>query len=220
MSNNLSWIGEVQSLGQTYRIYCVEIPGEPGLSADNRHTLASPEPEHWLGQVLDGLGLAGALFGSMSLGSWYSLRFATRHPDRVRGMFLLSTGGVAPARADFLPKVLLYSLLGPWGRKQLDRLVWHKTDIPMSVREFGALVQAHFRPLLEPLPLFDDAELQRLTMPVLYLGGLKDSLLDTAGTARRLQALVPQVQLRLLEDTGHLIIDQGATIRSFLAGHA
>jgi pimeloyl-ACP methyl ester carboxylesterase len=216
MSNSLTWMGDAPRWGRHRRILAVDLPGEPGFSEARRPRLASGEAEAWLAELLDGLGLDQASFVGMSLGGWFALRFATRHADRVSALACIVPGGLAPQRKDFLPKALWYSLQGRAGAAKLDRLVCHKAVMPAEAKEFGALVRRHFKPLTEILPVFADGELKGLTMPLYYAAGEFDALLDTAASAARLRRLKPDAIIRVLSDTGHLVLDRGPEIDAFL----
>jgi pimeloyl-ACP methyl ester carboxylesterase len=77
------------------------------------------------------------------------------------------------------------------------------------------LFKEHFRPRIGKKPMFDDAALRRLTMPVLIVGG-RDAMLDSHETKRRLEHAVPHASVCLLPDTGHFILDRTARILEFL----
>jgi pimeloyl-ACP methyl ester carboxylesterase len=77
---------------------------------------------------------------------------------------------------------------------------------------------AHFRPRLDPQPIFADAELRRLTMPVLLVAGARDALLPSEVTAARLRALLPNLTVRLLPEAGHVLHGLSAEVLPFLAG--
>jgi pimeloyl-ACP methyl ester carboxylesterase len=66
------------------------------------------------------------------------------------------------------------------------------------------------------LPIFTDGQLQRLRMPVLFVGGENDVMLDMAGAAARLETLLPQAEIHLLKDTGHMILNTPEYILPFL----
>jgi pimeloyl-ACP methyl ester carboxylesterase len=220
MSNSAVWLGNVGEFLDRFAVFCVDIPGEPGLSEPRRVPLASEEPARWLGTLLDCLGIREAAFLAMSLGSWYALNFAVKNPDRLLALSMITAGGLAPQRSGFLFKALLCMMLGKTGERRLNRMVFHNTEVPREVLDYQALVTAHFNPVMERLPVFRDSELAGLTMPVQYFGGDRDVLLDTGHSARRLRALAPRAEVHVLEDTGHVIIDRFGEAREFLARSA
>ena len=216
MGNSATWLGFVPLFVDYFSVFCVDIPGEPGLSAAVRLDLDSAQPALWLESLLDKLEIERAAFLTISLGSWYALNFAVNQPQRCVALVLITTGGIAPQRKDFLFKALFCLLLGKHGQKMLNKMVFHKAVVPLQVLEAQALVAKHFKPLTKALPLFTDAQLCQLHMPLQYWGGDHDVLLNTLKTAERLRKLAPQAEIHVLADTGHVIIDQFSPIRDFL----
>jgi pimeloyl-ACP methyl ester carboxylesterase len=79
-----------------------------------------------------------------------------------------------------------------------------------------ALVQRHFVPRRDRLPVFSDGALHRLAMPVLTILGAHDAILDSADTRRRLEACVPHAAIAWLPEGGHLLVGHAERIRDFL----
>jgi pimeloyl-ACP methyl ester carboxylesterase len=82
--------------------------------------------------------------------------------------------------------------------------------------DFMLLVQQYFRARMQPLPVFSDASLQKLIMPVLAVLGAKDAILDSAHTKRRLASNVPHSKIQYLDDVGHGIFGEKTAILEFL----
>lgn len=217
VSNSASWLGVIPIFACDFSVYCVDIPGEPGLSEPSRFPLASSSPEAWLKETLDALGLHRVAFLGMSLGGWYALNFAVKNPERVSALSLVSVGGIGAQRIGFLFKALFFLLLGKRGQALLNRAIYLKAEVPAEILEYQALVSKHFIPLSESLPIFTDAELARLDMPVQYFAGDRDALLDAEGAVERFRRILPDAQAVLLEDTGHVIVDRFEVARDFLA---
>jgi pimeloyl-ACP methyl ester carboxylesterase len=53
-------------------------------------------------------------------------------------------------------------------------------------------------------------------MPLLAITGARDGLLDSRHTSRRLRRLLPDADVTLLPDAGHLILGQTQRIGEFL----
>lgn len=131
---------------------------------------------------------------------------------------LLTPGGITPDRASFILRAIVYSLLGDWGTARLKRLVFGNLQLNPEVDAYFALITQHFKPRIGALPIFSDQELQRLTMPVLLLGGTHDSIRDTRGIATRMGQLLPQFKAVIVPGAGHVLLDTPEHIVSFLAG--
>lgn len=220
-SNSAMWMGDVAVWAQRFRVYAVDVIGEPGLSADDRPSLASGAYEPWLEDVFAGLGLSRAALVGISLGGWLALDFATRCPERASALVLLCPGGVGKHR-----NVLLWAapllLLGPWGRRMVTRRIAGPAPagpVSPAAQAFGAFMQlifANFRPRRERLPRFSDEALRRLAMPVMCVLGAKDAMIDSAGTRDRLARNVAGVDIRWLPDAGHFLAPQTVPIAAFL----
>ncbi len=213
-SNSATWLADIPKWACRFRVIAADIPGEPGLSEDRRIALASTETEEWLGSLLDVLHLESVRIVGMSLGGWMALRFATRHPERVEALSLLSASGLAPQKTSFLFLALPLTLLGDWGLKRINRIVCRGIEIHPDVEEFMLLAGRHFRPLLERVPVFGDEDLVRLTMPIQFLAGRRDALLHSAASVKRLRKLLPHAEVELL-DCGHAVIGKTDEILRF-----
>lgn len=209
-ANAAMWRGEIAALAASYRIYAVDVLGEPGFSAPVRPPLESDAYARWLGDVFDGLGLASAALAGVSLGGCLALDFATRAPDRVSQLVLINPGGIGRQRASLLWKILPLLFLGEWGRKRAFVIA---TGIrPGTAQRFdpeagrlAIVIGRHFRRRRVRLPRFSDDRLQRLSMPVVAVLGARDAMLDAKETRRRLAACVPSADIRWLAETGHVV---------------
>ncbi|HEV2778465.1 MAG TPA: alpha/beta fold hydrolase [Actinophytocola sp.] len=220
-TNAVMWMGDVVTWARDFRVYAVDVIGEPGLSAPARPPLGSDAYAGWLDDVLAGLGLSTVSIVGASLGGWLAVDYATRRPDRVERLALLCPGGIGRQKYGVLLLVLLLLPFGKWGRRTALRLYLGRPQetapTPQLAKylEFMQLVQRHFRPR-RGLPVFDDATLRRLTMPTLVIAGEKDAVLDSADTQRRLTATAPHATVHLLPGVGHFPAGQAAPIHEFL----
>jgi pimeloyl-ACP methyl ester carboxylesterase len=222
-SNSAMWITDAVSWSAHFKIYAIDIIGEPGFSAETRPPLDSDAHAEWLDDVLQGLGIQRFSLVGMSLGGWLALDFAARQPSRVDRMALIVPGGIGRQRVGFLFKVLPLMLLGDWGRKKaLDLVVGGRQSSSadargqQSYRNFMALVQRHFRPRMERLPIFCNEALHKLTMPVLVVLGAKDVILDSADTKRRLEEHAPSAEICFLAEVGHGVFGERERMFRFL----
>jgi pimeloyl-ACP methyl ester carboxylesterase len=87
-----------------------------------------------------------------------------------------------------------------------------------EISDFASLVFANFRPRRDWLPVFSDAQLRKLAMPVLAIVGARDVLINSRDTKRRLEKYAAHAQVRLLPRTGHLIRGETKTVLNFLTG--
>jgi pimeloyl-ACP methyl ester carboxylesterase len=217
-SNALAWGGDVTEFSRFFRTYALDVIGEPGRSAASRPPWTGPAYAEWLTDVLDGLNLSATALVGISQGGWLALKFATQQPARVTRLVLLAPGGIAAPRLSFLLRAIPLSFMGRWGAEAINRIVFGRQPIAAEVEIFMNEIMTHFRPRIEPQPLFTDGELAALTMPILLLAGAEDALLPSEKTAGRLSRLAPDVTARILPHTGHVLHMLAPEIVPFLVG--
>ncbi len=220
-TNSAMWMGEVAAFAKSFRVYCVDMIGEPGLTVPARPSLASDAYAVWLDDVLDHLGIRRASLVGISLGGWLALDYAIRRPQRVERIAVLCPGGIGRQKVGIVFVSLLSRMFGGWGRRKLmERILGRAPANPTppvkAFLDFGALIYRHFRPRMVKMPVFPDIALRNLRVPLLAIAGGRDVLLDSAQTKRRLERHVPEAQVVYLAEAGHLIHGQGERIREFL----
>jgi pimeloyl-ACP methyl ester carboxylesterase len=219
-TNATIWAGDVAAYSQYYRVYAIDLLGEPGRSAPNRpdwHSLAYAE---WLADVFDALQIEQAALLGISQGGWTALRFATIQPERVSQLVLLCPGGVIATRPAFLLTAVPLSFMGEWGARRITRMMYGDTPFTPEVEDIAVTVTKHFVPRIGKPYFFSDEELAKLAMPVLLIGGTKDIIYDNEQTAERLSGLLPALTVQLLPGAGHALTDTAAQVLAFLKKEA
>ena len=215
-TNSSAWIADVTAWAQEYRVYAIDMIGEPGLSAPSRPSMHSNAYVEWLDDVWDHLGLESASIVGVSLGGWLGLEYAVKRPARVAALSLVSPSGVGAQNHLLLLKAGLLLMLGRWGLRKALALVTGPTNLPGEVSEALLLRFRHFRPRMDKLPIRTDDELAGLRMPVQLIVGGRDALLRSAETRDRMTRSVRNLQVVYLENEGHILPRQTATIAEFL----
>jgi pimeloyl-ACP methyl ester carboxylesterase len=212
-SNSGEWAHRIPALAERFRVHAADIIGEPGLSAETRPPLGTDRYATWLDAVLDHFGVASAAFLTSSFGGWVALDYATRRPGRVTALALRCPIGLGPMRKGFVVKAVLLALLGERGRrKSVAGALGDAESSPVVEQQL--LVSANYRYRTGPFPVFGDAALRGLAMPVYAVAGERDAMVDSATTKRRLETLVPHAVVDLVAGTGHYI--PGETDLEFL----
>lgn len=106
-ANAAMWLPDMAVWAKEFRVFAVDLLGEPGLSAPSRPKLASDAYACWLDEVLNLLGLAEVSLVGVSLGGWVALDYATRQPERVRRLVLVSPSGLGRPRLRGLVTAIL-----------------------------------------------------------------------------------------------------------------
>lgn len=214
--NSVMWIGDMKKYSEHYRVYAVDLQGEPGKSDGRQLPLQGPDFDNWLHDVFVGLSIEKASIGGISLGAWLTLKFAIANPQMVDKLVLLCPAGVGPQKTSFAYVSLFHMLLGEKGIERLYRKVNGGKPIPQEMMDYQKLLGNNFNFRREQIPLFADTELSQLTMPSLLIVGRKDVMFHSLKTAERYRNLVPNANVTVLQEAGHTLIGLVDDILSFL----
>lgn len=215
-SNAAMWLADLAAYAQHFRVYAIDVPGEPGRSAEFRPNLKTAAYVDWMEDVLEGLAIEKAAFVGISLGGWLALKFAAIHSDRVDRLALLCPAGIGPQK---IAAVFQAMLLKPFGKRGEEKAIKKIMGVPQlsdETVEYCRLISRHFSPIMEQIPMFSDDQLRCIACPALVIAGGRDVLIYSNQTIQRATNLLPQVRTVFLPGAGHGLIDQKDRILSFL----
>ena len=213
--NSTAWFGIVGHLSPEYRVYMIDLPGQPGLSDSRRPGLENGELTQWLAEVLDSLEIEAVYLAGISLGAWLALDLAVHCPDKAAAVALISPSGIMPPKKGFFFRILPLAFMGRYGQKQIFRLIHGPVPIVPEMLDFAMLVSRHYKPMTRTPPVFNDSDLSSITTALQFLGGERDVMLDMPGSAWRLGALVPHAQVTLRKGYSHVLPDERKTLKAF-----
>ncbi|MEV0852273.1 alpha/beta fold hydrolase [Nocardia fluminea] len=218
-ANASTWRGDIADWSRSFRVFAVDLPGEPGFSTPTRLALDSDATASWLDEVLDGLGLDTVALVGMSLGGWTALDYVLRRPARVTTAVLLCPGGLGKHRYGWLVKAIGLRMIGRHSVRAMAR-----TALGLDGAQADPIIDdieltfTHFSPRPGKLPVFRDEQLREVDIPVLVIVGERDALFDSARTAQRAGAF-PRGEVRLLPGAGHALLNQTAAVGEFVLSH-
>jgi len=89
---------QLEGLSGHFRVYAVDLPGQPGRSDPCPPSFLDNSFVEWYGDVLDSLGLASAHVGGQSAGGGIAMQIGIETPARVRSVFMFGPTGLARSR--------------------------------------------------------------------------------------------------------------------------
>lgn len=216
VSNSAMWFVDIPVLAKKYHVVSIDIIGEAGNSEPIRLSLENDDYALWLGEVFDGLGLKEVSFIGNSLGGWLALKYACLYPHRVKSAVLIASSGIVGAKLSFVLKSIIYVGKGEKGIVPFSEYVYGMKDIPKEIIEYSKIMMDGFNPRVGGLPILIDDQLEKLTMPVLFMAGENDVTMHAAKAAKRLSIAAPNVTIDLVRNCGHVIFNQAERIMDFL----
>jgi pimeloyl-ACP methyl ester carboxylesterase len=160
-------------------------------------------------ELMDRLGLDRVDMIGNSIGGWIAADMATKSPERIKRLVLVSPVGIKIGSPDKLDIPDIFAL----PQEKVNRLLFHDPDkmrfdpSKLSDQELGVVVRNRetlamltWEPYMHSPKL--KHRLHRLTMPVLFLRGESDGLISPdylAGYAK----LVPNARIETIAAAGH-----------------
>jgi pimeloyl-ACP methyl ester carboxylesterase len=203
-----TWLDLVAALADRFTVHAVDLPGQPGLSADERTRGGARRHGEWLAAVLTGLDLDGPTVAAHSLGAVGALR-ATSAGASVGRLVLLDPAGLM--RLTVSAAVLRPTL--PWLRApnvatsaNLLRMMMAPGAVPEhDLVTWMALVGQHVRTSLAPGPIAPQ-DLRRIQgTPIRVVSGRHDAFLPPNRLRRAGARRLPAADLEVVPDAGHLL---------------
>lgn len=214
--NSIMWMSDVKVYSRYFRVYAVDIPGEPGKSDENQLPFEGAAFAEWLNDVYTALSIEKACLIGLSLGAWLATKFSICYPEKLDNLVLLCPAGIGKQKASFLFKAIAYGLLGEKGMDKLYKKVNGNQPIPETMLKYQKLLGKNFNYRREIIPLFSDGELERLKMPVALFVGEKDIMFHSVQTAKRLKSLLPHANINIIPEAGHALTNLADKIIAFL----
>jgi pimeloyl-ACP methyl ester carboxylesterase len=213
MATLLMWSPNIADFSKNYRVYAVDVMGQPSKSIPDEPIRNSKDYVEWLTATLNALNLDRVFLVGMSYGGWLALTYGVAAPERIEALVLLSPG------ASFLPIVKQFSLRGM-------SMLWLPTRFTVNsfmrwlgfntggtdTDDRGAfqlmyLGMKHFRVPVETLrvlpSVFSDAELGAIRVPTLLLIGKDEVIYDSEAALARARRLIPELEGDLLPGCSH-----------------
>ncbi|MEJ2109066.1 MAG: alpha/beta hydrolase [Acidobacteriota bacterium] len=223
MTNSIIWIKDVELWSGFFRVFAVDVIGEPGLSAPSRPPFDSDAYALWIDDILDHLALKSASFVGASLGGWLALDYAARRSNRIDKLSVMCPAGIGKQKTGFFLQAMFLLMMGNRGKQKMQDLVFGKQAVNKTVEfrsflEYMSTTQKHVRPRIGKLRVFSDEDLKKLTMPLLAIVGAEDVIFNSLETKERLEKYGQNATVHYLPKVGHSIINQTETILDFLRG--
>lgn len=219
-----TWDGWAGPLERGYRVVRLDLPGAGLSDPDPTRDYTDARTHALILKLMDKLGIKQAVFVGNSLGGRIAWTFASKHPDRVSKLVLISPDGFAspgfaygqkaevPALLSIMSYVLPKALYRPnieaayAEPKHLTEAVFDRYyDLTLAPGSRDALLARMQQTVLrDPRPM-----LPTITQPVLLLWGQKDALIPVANAQDYLKAL-PNASLVTFDNLGHVPHEEDA----------
>ncbi len=210
------WRANAAALSADFRVYAVDVIGQPGRSLARRRLRSRRGFARWLVELLDGLGVRRASIVGCSFGGFLALSQAALTPERVERVALISPAGTFVGMSWRVVALMLTARL----RRRIRALLGDKRAPSVThLRGMGAPPRAEdaaWRELMsvtmaESAEVFtinagvlSRRELRRIQAPALLLIGELERLYDPVATLAVAKARMPPLTCELVPGADHI----------------
>lgn len=216
LSNSCMWMGDMATYAQGRRVYAIDIPGEPGLSAETSLDWQGDGAAYWLRQTIEGLGLGEYDIAGLSIGGWIALSYAKEAPRGLCSLALLAPSGIGRTKPSFILKALIQMPRGEEGYRAIARSLYGDFEPPEGALEAGLEFSRATNPRQESPRIFTDEELAGIRARLFMAVGSKDPMLHSRESRRRLARAKPEAEIFYLHGAGHALLGLAPLVVGFL----
>jgi pimeloyl-ACP methyl ester carboxylesterase len=208
------WSPNIADLSRDYRVYAVDVMGQPSRSIPGQPIRSRADFVEWLTTLLDVLKVDRAHLAGMSYGGWLTLNYAIGASERVDKIVLLSPAGsflplvkqffLRSMPMMFLPRRFVVNSFMSWLTYQENLHAAHTHAIYDCLVDQMYLGARYFHMQAGVMPgVFSDDELRALQAPTLLLIGRQEVIYDPAAALERARRLVPHFEGELVPRASH-----------------
>jgi len=192
-----------------FRIYAVDIPGQPNLSEEFRLNTKDNSYGEWMYEILSRLGIFNATLVGISLGSFITLKTLTFDENRIARAFLITPAGIVNSN----PFISFLNVFLPikWSRmtkntKYIRRFLGNiYAEIDEFAEAFLSMVTLNYRIDFSSVPIISKQEAAKVKTPLSIFGAEHDILFPGEMVLKRAKQLFPSLRdAVLLKDSKHI----------------
>jgi pimeloyl-ACP methyl ester carboxylesterase len=208
------WAANIADLSRDYRVYAIDVMGQPSKSIPDRPLKSREDCVEWLSELLDALNVESTYLVGASFGGWFTLNYALGAPERLKKIVLLSPAGVFVPLAKqmyvrgmlntLFPRRFVMESFVRWTTYEENLRDWKTRAILDCLTDQMYLGSRYFHKQAGVLPdVFSDEELRGMQVPTLLLIGQQEALYEPGAALERARRLIPNFEGELVPRANH-----------------
>ena len=202
-------IEALMELLNDYRVYAVDVIGQPNKSEASRLNLMNDDYGKWIYEITARLNLNNLTIVGISFGGFISYKALLYDESKIKNAFLIVPAGIIngnPFKAIlkvFLPMKLY--------KKTRNKKYVHRflnvlfTEKDKFAIQFLSIIFLHFDMDFSPIPLITKKEAARIKTPIYFIASKKDLFFPGEKLLKRVSKIFPSLTgTHLLENSKHV----------------
>jgi pimeloyl-ACP methyl ester carboxylesterase len=202
----VSWYQNVRSFSGSYRVYAIDIIGDPNKSQPLKPIRQTSSYVDWFVEILNQLKIDSSHFVGNSVGAYHIANFALNKSDRVKSMTL-----IGPA-ATFLnmPKFYLNTFPGGmtgWAFLAKHAVRWIENGSPLDpiFHNLFYLLLRYGKSANQVFPaVMTDQQLKQIQTPTLLIYGEKEIIYDYSLAIQRAKQTLQKINVEIIPGANHI----------------
>ncbi len=197
------------NLAKQYRVYAVDVVGEPNLSAGRRMNKKANEYGKWLKEVLSKLDLEKVTLAGFSLGGLVIWQTLIEDDVRIKAAYMIVPAGIVngnPLKGLFKIFIPMKRYMSTQKEKYLERFLSGMfSEKDEFAQAFLSKVLLHFDMDFSPIPTIKDRDAKDITTPITIVAAKNDLFFPGEKLLKRAKKIFPSLKESiLLEDSKHV----------------
>jgi len=196
-------------LVQDFRIYAIDVIGQPNLSAETRPSMKNLDYGKWMFEIMSRLNIEKTILVGISFGGFISWKTLVYDDRKISRAFLIVPAGIVNGNAlKNIWKIFIPMHLYRWRQQTkyilqfLNELFTENDDFALA---FLSKVFLHFKMDFSAIPLIKKEEAKKIKTPVNIIAADKDLLFPGAKMIKRAKEIFPSLnEVLLLKDSKHV----------------
>ncbi len=197
------------SLAENYRVYAVDIVGQPNLSDEVRPNMKDDSYGQWMYEIMTRLNLRNATLVGISFGGFISWKTLIFDEKRIANTFLIVPAGIVNGN----PVKTWWNIFMPiflFRQKKIEKYLHRFLDVLFTEKDkfavqFLSKVFLHFEMDFSPVPLIKKDEAKKITTPVHFIIAKNDLLFPGIKMQKRIRKIFPSLgRVLMLETSKHV----------------
>jgi len=204
-------------LVKEFRIYAIDVVGQPNLSAEIRPSMKNLDYGKWMFEIVSRLNIKNAILVGISFGGFISWKTLVYNDRKISKTFLIVPAGIVngnPLKAIW--RIFIPMHLYRWRKKPkyvhqfLNELFTENDEFALA---FLSKVFLYFKMDFSPIPVIKEEEAKKIKTPVSIIAADKDLLFPGVKMLKRAKDIFPSLsEVLLLKDSKH-VPDQKRNIK-------
>jgi pimeloyl-ACP methyl ester carboxylesterase len=201
-----SWYQNLKKLSEEFRVFAIDIIGDPNKSKPIKLIRDSKDYVTWLNEIMRELKLDRADFIGNSVGAFHVVNFAFHSPEKVRRMILIGPAATFSQIFPFYINTFPGGITG-WTWFVRHAVKWIENGVPFESKfhDLFCLTLKYGKSANQVFPrVFRDEELNRIHQPVLLIYGDREVIYNTKYAINRAQKHLKNIDVKIIPNANHI----------------